>query len=49
MSSNGVGSSTSAPVRRRIQVSRWLIRLLIAFVIGALIVLFFFTTNVTSR
>jgi hypothetical protein len=50
MSSNGVGSSTPIPAgRRRIQVSSWLFRLLIAFIIGALIVLFFFTSNVVSR
>lgn len=49
MSSNGIGSTTSTPGRRRIQVSRWLVRLLIAFVIGILIVLFFFTSSVVSR
>ncbi len=48
MSSNGVGSS-SAPTRRRIQVSRWLVRLLIAFIICVLVVLFFFTSSVVSR
>lgn len=49
MSSNGVSSSTPASGRRRIQLSRWLIRLLIAFVICVLIVLFFFTSSVVSR
>jgi hypothetical protein len=49
MSTNGVGSPTSTAERRRIQASRWLIRLLIAFVICVLIVLFFFTSSVVSR
>jgi len=49
MSLNGIGSTTSTPERRRIQVSRWLIRLVVAFVICVLIVLFFFTSSVVSR
>ncbi|HEY3993850.1 MAG TPA: hypothetical protein VGM01_13365 [Ktedonobacteraceae bacterium] len=49
MSTNGVDSSTPTPERRRIQLSRWLLRLLVAFVIGILIVLLFFTSNVVSR
>jgi hypothetical protein len=49
MSSNEVSSSTPTPERRGILVSRWLVRLLVAFVIGMLIVLFFFTSSVVSR
>ncbi|HXR65117.1 MAG TPA: hypothetical protein VN729_04300 [Ktedonobacteraceae bacterium] len=49
MSTNGASSSTPVPGRRRIQVSRWLVRLLVAFIIGILIVLFFFTSSVVSR
>lgn len=49
MSSNEISSSTPASEQRRAQVSRWLVRLLVAFVIGLLIVFFFFTSNVVSR
>lgn len=51
MSSNGADFTTPPPVtgRRRVQVSRWLIRLLIAFVICVLVVLFFFTSRVVSK
>jgi hypothetical protein len=49
MSSNGIGSTPVSAVRRKIQLSRWLVRLLIAFLIGIVIVLFFFTSNAVSR
>ncbi|HEX7737516.1 MAG TPA: hypothetical protein VF458_21895 [Ktedonobacteraceae bacterium] len=51
MSSNGAGFTTPPPVagQRRVQISRWLIRLLIAFVVCVLVVLFFFTSDVVSR
>jgi len=49
MSSNGIGSTPLPAARRKIQLSRWLARLLIAFLIGIVIALFFFTSNVVSR
>lgn len=47
MSSNEVG--TQASERRRMQYSRWAIRLLIAFLLSAIIVLAFFTSGAISR
>lgn len=47
MSSNGV--DTSKPRRRRIEVSRWAIRLLIALIISVIIILVFFSGGAVSR
>jgi hypothetical protein len=47
MSLNGTGPETSE--QHRIQVSRWLIRLLIALVVSAIIIFFFFTSGAISR
>lgn len=47
MSLNGIDTST--PGRRRIQLSRWAIRLLIALILSVIVIMFFFTSGAVSR
>lgn len=47
MSSNEVG--TQIPDGLRVQLSRWAVRLFIAFILGLAIVLTFFSSGAVSR